>query len=229
MKAPSLPGALLLGACVSAAVPAAEERYGALGTEPFWGLSIEHGQIRYDRDGETAFSVPAPAPRPIPGGRRYQTDRIMVTIVRSNACSDGMSDRVFEDEVTLVVAGETLHGCGGAILPPESLDQTGWAIVEIAGAAVRGENDDNYVLSFEGGRVSGQAGCNRFSGSYSQNGDRLAFGPLIATRMACPEPRMTHERRALQILGGPVRIAFPEGDKLVITGSGGAIRLERRI
>jgi heat shock protein HslJ len=34
-------------------------------------------------------------------------------------------------------------------------------------------------------RVSGFAGCNRFSGTYSLKEGKVAFGPLAATRMAC--------------------------------------------
>ena len=41
------------------------------------------------------------------------------------------------------------------------------------------------TLRFEGGRASGSAGCNSFSGSYQASEGRLEFGPLATTRMAC--------------------------------------------
>ena len=40
---------------------------------------------------------------------------------------------------------------------------------------------------------------------------------------------MTHEARAAAILSGPVTACFPDGDTLVLTGAGGAIRLRRAI
>lgn len=38
------------------------------------------------------------------------------------------------------------------------------------------------------GRVSGNGGCNDYSGSYQIDGASLTFGMMIATEMACPEP-----------------------------------------
>ena len=84
-----------------------------------------------------------------------------------------------------------------------------------------------YFIEFGADRLSGRAGCNRFSGTYSITGDRLAVGPLATTRMACPEPAMRHERRVLEILRGPVTISRRVGTGLVLTGNGGSIRLGR--
>ena len=36
-------------------------------------------------------------------------------------------------------------------------------------------------------RIAGSGGCNRFTGTYQQNGDRLTFGKMAITFMACPE------------------------------------------
>ena len=40
---------------------------------------------------------------------------------------------------------------------------------------------------------------------------------------------MEHERLMLELLSGPVRIAHPDGDTLVLTGSAGSVRLRRAI
>ena len=45
---------------------------------------------------------------------------------------------------------------------------------------------DQFVAFKDGGEVIGHGGCNRFFGSYDQNGDDLKFGPLASTKMACP-------------------------------------------
>ena len=112
------------------------------------------------------------------------------------------------------------------ILPPERLADTDWTIVEIDGQAVQGPN---YFLQFTADRLSGLAGCNRFSGGYSQSGETLTIGPVAATRMFCPDPGMDHERRALQLLSGPVRISFPGGENMILTGNGVTMRLHRSI
>jgi hypothetical protein len=38
---------------------------------------------------------------------------------------------------------------------------------------------------------------------------------------------MAHERGVLRVLSGPVRIGYPDGDTLMLTGNGGMIRLRR--
>lgn len=50
-----------------------------------------------------------------------------------------------------------------------------------------GENADDQFVAFKtDGEVIGHGGCNRFFGTYSQEGDALTFGPLASTKMACP-------------------------------------------
>jgi putative lipoprotein len=49
--------------------------------------------------------------------------------------------------------------------------------------------------------VKGFAGCNAFTGSYTVNGNDLDFGPLAATRKACPAG-MNTETEFLQVLDG---------------------------
>jgi heat shock protein HslJ/uncharacterized membrane protein len=197
--------------------------YGAAGSEPFWGLEIADGRLTFDNNGEVVI---VRAPRPLVTGnggrRRYNAPGISVLLKREDCEMD--DERVYADNVTVTISGRTFEGCGGRVLPPAALTNTDWSIVAIDGVAVNG---DNYAIQFGEGRIAGQAGCNRFNGPYTQRGDRLTAGPITATRMACPGPRMAHERGVMNVLRGPVRISFPVGDVLVLTGSGGTIRLRR--
>lgn len=196
--------------------------YRASGSEPFWSLEIADGRMTYRRDGET-ISVRALRVRPSADGFiRFATRRLVVEI-RPEPCEDEAA-RVYEDSVRVTANGDTVEGCGGAERPPDSLVDTSWTIVDIAGEAVAG---DNYAISFGADALVGYTGCNRFSGPYSRNGDTLTLGAIRGTRRACPEPRMSRERRAWQILGGPVTIAFADGDTLLLSGNGGTIRLRR--
>ena len=138
-----------------------------------------------------------------------------------------MGDRYYADTFLVYFPGgdRPLEGCGGATLPPDTLNDTGWGIAAIDGEAIAPAED--YGLQFADGRLSGQAGCNRFSGAYAEAGGALTPGPIMSTRMACPEPRMTHERKLLRLLGAAVRMSYPDGDTLLMTGSGVTVRLAR--
>lgn len=46
-------------------------------------------------------------------------------------------------------------------------------------------------------KVSGQSACNRYFGSYQQEGEALSFGKLASTMMACPEDQMKMEQQFL--------------------------------
>lgn len=218
-------GLLLLAGC--ATVPAAgdDESYRARGTEPFWSVTIGGGRMVYEGLDQPRVDVPAPAPRSFGNGTRYESAAFTVDI-SPGPCSDGMSDFVYPDSVRVAFEGAEppLMGCGGEPLPPATLADTNWSIVAIGGEAVSGEL---YHLSFSGGRISGRAGCNRFSGGYRQSGEALTIDGLAMTRMACPGPGMMHEQRFGEIARGQMRIGFPSGDMLELTGVAGTIRARR--
>ena len=106
---------LLLAGC--AIVPSAtDESYRALGTEPFWSVSIANGRMAYESP-EGGFSVPAPRGQELGDGRIWESRRI--TLQASNQeCSDGMSDTVYPQTVRAMVDGRELRGCGGAAAAP---------------------------------------------------------------------------------------------------------------
>lgn len=54
--------------------------------------------------------------------------------------------------------------------------------------------DGPQTLSFQAGQAGGTGGCNRYGASYQQQGNRLHFGPIMATRMACAPGVMTREQ-----------------------------------
>jgi heat shock protein HslJ len=53
------------------------------------------------------------------------------------------------------------------------------------------------------GTVSGNSGCNTYSGSYTVNGNQIQIGPLASTMMACSDPTgiMEQEQQFLAALG----------------------------
>jgi heat shock protein HslJ len=79
-----------------------------------------------------------------------------------------------------------------------------WELREIAGkpvaAPAEGAKAPSLVFERDGNRVSGFAGCNRFSGTCEFPADgQLRFSMMAATRMACPD--MTLEDEFLRALG----------------------------
>src|SRR4051794_27712269 len=129
---------LLAAACaIPAGVGAPRGRYRAGGNEPFWWVEIAQGRITFDPANGRGFAVAAPPPRTTANGYRYETRRLTIELSHGE-CSDGMSDRRYADRVTVTVGGETLRGCGGALLAPYRLAGSSWSIVDIAGHDVRG-------------------------------------------------------------------------------------------
>ncbi len=70
------------------------------------------------------------------------------------------------------------------------------------------------TLSFENGVVSGRAGCNTFSGTYTTDGNRIKMGTIAVTNMMCADNKvMDQEQLFLKALQSVVRWSV-EGDHL---------------
>lgn len=102
-----------------------------------------------------------------------------------------------------------------------------WTIEDVNGGGVI--DNAPMEIAFEGGdagtsRVSGRAGCNRFTGPWLQTGNQLWLGPLATTRMACPPALMELEAKTLATLAAvrnvsqdrsvAVRLLAPDGRAL---------------
>lgn len=86
-----------------------------------------------------------------------------------------------------------------------TLQGTDWKLVELDGqptaAAPTPQREVRLTLAADGRRASGFSGCNRFAGSYEQDGAALRFAQLAGTRMACVAPAMELESRVLKMFG----------------------------
>ena len=80
-------------------------------------------------------------------------------------------------------------GSGGAAAPAQAgLRGVQW-VLDTARLGIGGAGSVHAWLRFEqGDRVSGDDGCNAFSGTYRASGTSLSFGPLAGTRRLCGEP-----------------------------------------
>lgn len=71
---------------------------------------------------------------------------------------------------------------------------TPWTLVQLGGETLRPMPDARpigFTLLAADSRVQGDTGCNRMMGGYTLRGDRLGFGQVAATRMACVDPEVS--------------------------------------
>lgn len=115
---------------------------------------------------------------------------------------------VITGSVALAVAG--CAGPGGA--PgnnPEPLVGTQWLAQTIEGRQAS-LMPASSVKFDPGQRITGNAGCNTFSGTIGYSGDQLAVGPLATTRKMCPPEAMAQESAFLQALQSAQRFSMSE-------------------
>lgn len=80
------------------------------------------------------------------------------------------------------------------------------------------------TLSVQDGRVSGFAGCNRFTGHSNAEGKLV----IATTRMMCAPAMMQTEQAYIGLLSQPFRIQTDGKQQLLLTGSAGEYRFVRK-
>jgi heat shock protein HslJ len=119
-----------------------------------------------------------------------------------------------------------LAGC--ATVGDRQIGNGEWRAVDLNGVPVG--PGASVTLRLENGQVSGNAGCNRYSGTFraSRPQQQIRFGPLATTRMACPGPVMEQEGRFLSIMEAVTGYTFyGDGGLSLVAADGRAIRLRR--
>jgi heat shock protein HslJ len=97
--------------------------------------------------------------------------------------------------MAFVLAGSSGDDDGAAV---GTLDGTSWLLAE--GKDMSIPQEVRMTIAFAAARVSGSSGCNRFTGTYQEDGESISLGPLAGTRMACADEVMTAERAYLAAL-----------------------------
>lgn len=223
MRVSMIAAAGLLGlAAFPAAAQSDAQPYKALGTEPFWSLTIGTRSMRYEAPGTVPVIVGKPKPITGFNGERYVARRMTVDITHVE-CNDGMSDRTFRDTVTVTMGRKTLRGCGGAILsdgPRTSLLEGDWTIKSLNGRIVSAKTSPS--VRFRGSQLSGNASCNNFNGSFRYDRGRLSARPLATTRKFCQQRvQNLQEATILSLFKQPLVVSSNRDGKLVLTAGRG--------
>ena len=116
-------------------------------------------------------------------------------------CPSHKANKVFvmQDGTLVDVAAE---GEELVKISSDDLDGTTWTLMQLAEDQPVLE-DTEITIQFDDGDISGSAGCNKYTSAYSLDEDSpflITLDPVIATRMACPDPIMEQETTYLSTL-----------------------------
>jgi heat shock protein HslJ len=129
------------------------------------------------------------------------------------------------DDLTLATAKDELRLQDRRVAEPDKpLVGTQWKVESIitpdAVTSVAGAEKAAFTFGADG-RVTGNTGCNEFSGPYEKTADAITFGAIAMTKMACTGGADTMERAVVALFDGrPVAYKI-EADRLTMTNPDG--------
>ena len=108
-----------------------------------------------------------------------------------------------------------------------SLEHTAWTLIQFADRELSSFDAETTPVTalFADGRVAGRSGCNRYTTSYTIDGDAIRFGHVATTRMMCPPEQMAVERAFLRALESAFTFRI-EGRQLTIAYEGGQLMFQ---
>jgi heat shock protein HslJ len=115
---------------------------------------------------------------------------------------------------------------GGGPAPVANLDGA-WTARSIAGKPV--VPPGSITLALKNGQATGNGGCNSYVGGFETSGDKIKFGPIASTMMACGDPeRMQQENEYHLLLRAVATYTLPAPGELVLrTADGRALLFVR--
>ena len=136
--------------------------------------------------------------------RRQPGEELLVNLegrvaMRPKMEGEGQQATLVVERFIGVWPGETC----GARFATEPLENTYWKLTRLGETAVTvaaQQREPHFILNSQTRRVGGSGGCNRLMGGYELNGDKLTFGQMAGTMMACLEG-MDTEKAFLDALG----------------------------
>lgn len=96
-----------------------------------------------------------------------------------------------------------------------------WLAEDIGGGGVIDDAQSTLTVAADGA-VNGKSACNGFGGTATIEGDKVTFGPMIGTLMACAEAIMDQERKFYDALDRTASFRIDETGKLFLLDEDGA-------
>jgi len=176
----------------------------ARGNEPNWTLEIDFEKsMNFATMDDIKVSTPA-----VEGIKAQDSDvtlysvktdsgELVVTLIKDN-CQDNMSGENFSYKVRVEAKSpadssfKTFEGCGKFLYDIRLYDI--YVMEEMTGFNLKKEKLQKGLPQFEFNltdmRFGGHAGCNSLSGSINVVGNKISFGKLMGTLMACPNMKV---------------------------------------
>ena len=128
--------------------------------------------------------------------------------------------------LTVGCAGSLVAGCASNGIP--RIGTGDFVAADVNGVPIVGGRTLTLRLG-PGGQASGNSGCNSFTTSYTlASRERIDFGPVASTRMACAAEIMEQEARFLAIVDAAASYSvYGSGAVSIIAPDGRAIRFRR--
>jgi heat shock protein HslJ len=109
-------------------------------------------------------------------------------------------------------------GPGGSGRGDGGLANTSWTVTSLAGAPMVGPARPTMTFSADG-RVSGNSGCNQYSGTYRTDGSSLSITNVASTMMMCAGPGADVEALFLKALNSATAWQRTEDGQLEIAAA----------
>lgn len=121
----------------------------------------------------------------------------------------------------MAVLGATMATGAGAAAEDVLLTGITWVIESVKGVDAPIDTAKTSLQIAADGKVATTIGCNRMGGTATIAGEKMTFGPMMATRMACPPPLMEQEQLYSAALEATRSYAIKDG-KLSLRDDSGA-------
>jgi len=181
------------------------------------GVNRYFGSYKADGDALTVSDIGS-TKMAGPGHLMAQESRFFAALAATRSARMADGKLILVDEA----GKERLVFSRPAAAPDPALAGTEWRLEQLDGKPV--SPDADLTAAFADGRVSGSAGINQYSGSYTLDGSALTFGDLGSTKMAGPGHLMLQESRFLSALEATRTARIADG-KLTLTDEAGKERL----
>ncbi len=202
----------------------------AIGQEPGWLLEITHGEsiLLESNYGETRIRMPYVEPLVFQQERRtqYPVDAHDTVIeIHGETCHDTMSGEEFENSVLVKQAGGEMRGCGRALLDvtEKDLQHHRWVLESINNAAFLAQSAEDSIPDLDFGEqmhVSGNTGCNQYSGKAVLRNGFFLIESMLSTQRLCGTTQNELELKLQTMLNHESVITLDPYKRLTLQSAG---------